>query len=159
MSESKLQWIAIFTTALGLIITAYLGFHSLKAIHLQSELSTYLQLNETYNRLLFDLIQHDPQVFHKTDDALAKQEKYLIYQMFELFSTIKCLETHCRELGADVWPIWQKRFEYLCSKPAFQHSWGHRLKYAESIYKPEFIDHVNSMTCIRPISEPHHAAR
>ena len=145
MSENKLQWIAIAMTAVGLGASAFYSTQALRVARLESELATFLQLNDRYNKLLFTLIQNDSEVFKKTDDATLKDNKYLIYEIFELFSTIKGLEGYFSELDKDVWPIWEKRTQFFFSKPAIRYAWHLHMNYAEAIYKKEFVTYIEEV--------------
>lgn len=144
-NEDKFQWIAITFTALGLLFSSYYDAQTVKASRIDSELSSYLQLNEQYNKLLFTLINNDSQVFKKVDDLSLENNKYLIYELFELFATVKTFEIHYQELEADVKFIWERRLEFLFSKPAIQYVWQRSYKYTHKIYKPEFIKYVDDL--------------
>jgi hypothetical protein len=143
-SGSKLQWIAIGCMALGLIISTYYHIHTLKAERIESELSSYLHLNDRYHKLVFTLLENDPKIFQKNDDLSLQQNKYIIYELFELFATIDSLEHYFTELDKDVWPCWKRRMEFLFSKPAIRHAWQSHANYAGKIYKPEFLMRVES---------------
>jgi len=153
-SSLKLQWIAIGCMAFGLITSTYYHVHTLKAERIESELTSYLHLNDRYHKLLFTLLENDPEIFQKNDDLYLQKNKYIIYELFELLSMVDSLKPYFLELRADVWPCWEKRMEFLFSKPAVQHAWASHAKYAERIYKPEFIAHVESMLAHADISEP-----
>ena len=144
-SESKLQWIAIVFTAMGLLVSTYYNANILKAARIDNELSSYLKLNEHYNRLLFTLITNDSEIFKKNDNASLKTNKYIIYELIELLATAKSLEHHYQELTTDVSTIWNKRIAFLFSKPAIQHAWKSRKQYAEKIYEAEFIAFIDAI--------------
>lgn len=145
VSENKLQWIAIAITATGLIITSYYNMKTLGQARLDSELTTYLQLNDRYNKLIFKLVCNDSEVFKHTDTEALKKNKYIIYEMFDLFSTIKSLETYYSELNKDVWPIWEKRIEFFFSKPAVRYAWQVRMQYANAIYTNDFVEYIDEL--------------
>ena len=67
-TDSKLQWIAIGCMALGLITSVYYHSQILKAERVESELTSYLHLNDRYHKLLFTLIQNEPDVFQQTNE-------------------------------------------------------------------------------------------
>jgi hypothetical protein len=144
-TEIKLQWIAIACMALGLIASIYFHASILKAERIENELSSYLHLNDKYHSLLFKLIDNDPEVFQKKDNASLQKNKYIIYELFELFSTIESVEVYFSQLNEDVWPCWKRRLKFLLSKPAVQHAWASRRHYAEHIYEPEFVAHVEKV--------------
>lgn len=142
---NKLQWIAIACTAISLVTTNYHHSHILKAERINSELSSYLHLNERYHKLLFTLLQNDSDVFQKNEDASLEKNKYLLYALFELFSTVDSLKEYFIELGEDVWPCWERRMEFLFSKPAIRYAWHTHEKYAAKIYTASFIESVESI--------------
>lgn len=144
-TEVKLQWIAIACMAIGLITSVYYHAQILKAERIESELSSYLHLNDKYHSLLFKLIDNDSEAFKKADDSSLQKNKYIMYELIELFYTIDSLEAYFKELDKDVWPCWKRRLEFLCSKPAIQHAWQSRRHYAERIYEPEFVQRVESI--------------
>lgn len=148
-SDTKLQWIAIACMAIGLLTSVYYHSHILKAERLESELSSYLHLNDRYHQLLFTLIQNDHEIFSKTGDISLQKNKYIIYELFELFSTVDMLESYFSELDQDVWPIWKRRMEFLFSKPAIKYAWESHLRYADQIYKPAFMKHVETLIAER----------
>lgn len=143
--EIKLQWIAIACMAIGLVTSIYYHAKILKAERIESELTSYLHLNDRYHNLLFTLIQNDSEVFKKNETALLQKNKYIMYELFELFATVKSVEGYFEELDQDVWPCWERRMEFLFSKPAIRHAWQSHLKYAGKIYKPEFLHLVENM--------------
>jgi hypothetical protein len=98
--ELRLQWIAIICMAAGLITSIYYHANTLKAEHIESEINSYLHLNDRYHKLLFTLLQNDSEVFQKIDH----KNKYLIYELFELFATVDLLESHFNELGPEIRP-------------------------------------------------------
>lgn len=140
--EIRLQWIAIICMAIGLVTSVYYHANTLKAEHIKNEIDSYLHLNDRYHKLLFTLLQNDPEIFNKTDDASLKANKYILYELFELFATVSMLEGYFSELDKEIWPCWERRMNFLFTKPAMQHAWQCRRKYAEHIYKPEFVNHV-----------------
>jgi hypothetical protein len=144
-TEIKLQWIAIACMAIGLLTSVYFHANILKAERIENELSSYLHLNDKYHSLLFQLIYDDSEVFKKTDDVSLQKNKYVMYQLFELFSTIDSLEGYFKELDKDVWPCWKRRMEFLLSKPAVRYAWQSHRNYAQRIYEPEFVKHIESM--------------
>jgi len=144
-SEATLQWIAIACTALGLVISTYYNAYTLKAERVDGELTSYLHLNDRYHKLLFTLMDHDSGIFKKQDDFDLQKNKYIIYELFELFATIDSLEHYFTELDKDVWPCWKRRMEFLFSKPAIRHAWQCHAVYADQIYKPEFVKRVESV--------------
>lgn len=74
-TEIKLHWIAITCMAIGLITSVYYHAHTLKAERIESEINSYLHLNDRYHKLLFTLLQNDPEVFRKTDpDSMHKKQ-------------------------------------------------------------------------------------
>ncbi len=145
-SEITLQWIAIGCMAIGLVISTYYHANSLKTERVESELTTYLHLNDRYHKLLFTLIDHDSEIFKDRDNYENLQKnKYIIYELFELFSTIDSLENYFTVLDEDVWPCWSRRMEFLFSKPTVRHAWQTHSQYAGKIYKPEFVRRVESV--------------
>ena len=138
-TEIKLQWIAIACMAIGLVTSIYYHARTLQAEHLESEVNSYLHLNDRYHKLLFTLLQNDGEVFQKTDPDSMRKNKYLMYELFELLATVDLLKNHFNELGQELHPCWQRRIEFVFSKPAIQHAWQSHLSYAKKIYKPEFI--------------------
>jgi len=143
LPENKLQWIAIGLTALGLITTTHYNVRILKATRFETELSYYLNLNERYHKLLFTLINNDPEVFKKNDDKSLENNKYIIYELFELFATVKSLEGYYQELDQDISSIWKKRVDFLFSKPAVRQAWLTHVSDAQEIYKPEFVEYIH----------------
>ena len=144
-TEIKLQWIAIACMAIGLITSIYYHAHTLQAEHIESEINSYLHLNDRYHKLLFALLQNDSEVFKKTDPDSMRKNKYLMYELFELFATVDLLKSHFNELAQEVQPCWQRRMDFVFSKPAVQHAWKSHLSYAGKIYKPEFVQHVEKV--------------
>ncbi len=144
-SENILQWVAIGLTALGLFTTTHYNVRILEATRFETELSYYLNLNERYHKLLFTLVNNDPEVFKKSDDLSLEHNKYIIYELFELFATVKSLEGYYKELDKDLTSIWQKRADFLFSKPAVRHAWQCHETDAQAIYKPEFVEYVHSV--------------
>jgi hypothetical protein len=144
-TELRLQWIAITCMAIGLITSVYFHASILKAERTESELSSYLHLNDRYHSLLFTLIHNDDEVFKKTDDTTLQKNKFIMYELFELFSTIDSLERYFKELDKDVWPCWKRRMEFLFSKPAILYAWHSHLKYAQHIYRPQFVEHIENI--------------
>jgi len=142
-TEIRLQWIAIFCMAIGLIVSIYHHTHLIKAERIKSELTSYLHLNERYHKLLFTLIQNDSEVFKKADDQSLQKNKYVLYELFELLATVESLKGYFKELDKDTWPIWNRRIEFLFSKPAVQYAWHLHQADAKEIYLPEFIAHVD----------------
>ena len=145
-TEVTLQWVAIGCMALGLVISTYYHSHTLKADRVESELTAYLHLNDRYHKLLFTLIDHDSEIFKNRDNFENLQKnKYIIYELFELFSTIDSLEHYFTELDKDVWPTWSRRMEFLFSKPTVRHAWLTHSQYAGKIYKQQFVNRVESV--------------
>lgn len=144
-TQNKLQWFAIACTALGLLTSTYYNAYILKAARMDNELSSYLKLNEHYNRLLFTLLNNDREIFRRRDDASLNSNKYILYELIELLSTVKSLENYYQELDKDVIAVWNRRIEFLLTKPATQHAWQSRKQYAERIYKPEFVEFVDEI--------------
>ncbi len=144
-SENILQWIAIGLTALGLITTTHYNVRILEATRFETELSYYLNLNERYHKLLFTLVNNDPEIFKKDDDLSLDNNKYIIYELFELFATVKSLEGYYKELDKDISSIWQKRVDFLFSKPAVRHAWQTHETDAQAIYKPEFVNYIHNV--------------
>lgn len=145
LPENKLQWIAIGLTAFGLITTTHYNVRILKATRFETEIAYYLNLNERYHKLLFTLLHNDPEVFKKSDDQSLETNKYIIYELFELLATVKSLENYYEELGQDLSNIWQRRVDFLFSKPAVQHAWQIHEAYAQEIYKPEFVSYIQGV--------------
>ncbi len=141
-SERFLEWMAIGLTVFGLCITCYYQHHTLKAIRVESELNSYLNLSERYHRILHDLLQNDPLVFQRTDNNSLEKNKYVLYEAFELFSTVHSLGKYHKETLNDVLPLWNKRFEHLFKKPAARVAWESQRSYAHRIYNEDFINDV-----------------
>ncbi|MBS0615397.1 MAG: hypothetical protein JSR58_02440 [Verrucomicrobia bacterium] len=139
-----LQWVAITFTAIGLLATIHFHMHSLQTARIENELFSYLHLNDRYHKLIFTLLEKDANVFQKTDDAYLNENKFLMYELFELFSTADSLKSHFQELNT-LWPHWQKRMEFLFSKPAIQCAWKKHQKSAPQIYDEKFITQVNGI--------------
>ena len=155
-SDSKMQWIAIIFTALGLVISTYYHAFGLKTDRIDGELTTHLHLNDRYHRLLFTLMDHDSGIFKDHDKHELHKNKYIIYEMFELFATVDSLETYFTELGKDVWPCWKRRMEFLFSKPAIRSAWQTHAVYADQIYRPEFVERVESVLAnVAPTTASH----
>lgn len=144
-TEIRLQWVAIFCMAIGLLASIYFHVNILKAERTESELASYLHLNDRYHSLLFTLIHNDEDVFKKTADSSLQKNKFIMYELFELFSTVDALERYCKELDKDIWPCWRKRMEFLFSKPAILYAWHSHLKYAQHIYRQEFVAHIEAI--------------
>lgn len=144
MSENRLQWVAIICTVIGLLASVYYNAKILTAARMQSEMSSYLHLNERYHKILFSLMEEDPKIFSRTSD-MTKSQKYHIYEMFEVFALVTTLEDHYKEIDSDAWPIWHKRMSFLLQKPAIQHAWQCRMDYAEALYVPEFIAYMENL--------------
>lgn len=144
-TELRLQWIAIVCMAIGLLTSTYFHATILRAERTESELSSYLHLNDRYHALLFTLIHNDNEVFIKTDDDSLQKNKYIMYELFELFSTVESLERYFKELDKDVWPCWKRRMEFLFSKPAILYAWHSHLRYAQHIYRPEFVEQIENI--------------
>ncbi len=131
--------------AIGLITSIYYHAYTLQAEHVESEINSYLHLNDRYHKLLFSLLQNDAEVFQKTDPESMRKNKYLMYELFELLATVDLLKGHFNELAQVIHPCWQRRMEFIFSKPAIQHAWESHLGYAGKIYKPEFVQHVEKV--------------
>lgn len=144
-TTNLLQWIAITCMAIGLITSNYYHIHILKAERVETELTSYLHLNDCYHKLLFNLIQNDSEIFKKIDDSSLGKEKYIMYELFDLFATVQLVENYFTELDKNVWPCWKQRMEFLFSKPAIRYAWQCHLKDARHIYKSEFIQHVENI--------------
>jgi hypothetical protein len=144
-TEIRLQWIAIFCMAIGLITSIYYHSHTIKADRIKNEMASYLHLNDRYNKLLFTFIQNDADAFQKTDKQSLQENKYLIYELFELFATIDSFQDYFIEIEENVWPIWEKRMEFLFSKPAVRYAWESTRSYADKIYPSSFVDHVEKI--------------
>jgi hypothetical protein len=149
-TEIRLQWIAIICMAIGLITSIYYHANTLKAEHIESEINSYLHLNDRYHKLLFTLLQNDSKVFQKTDPDSMDQNKYLIYELFELFATVDLLESHFNELGQEIQPYWKRRMEFVFSKPAIRLAWQSHRSYATKIYKSEFVQLVEGVISQTP---------
>ncbi len=149
-TEMRLQWIAIMFMAIGLIISIHHHSQLIKAERIKSELTSYLHLDDRYHKLIFTLLQNDPDVFQKNDDLSLQKNKYLLYELFELFATVETLKSYFQELNEDTWPIWNKRIEFLFSKPAVNYAWEERQRYADKIYSPEFLKHIENIIAERP---------
>ena len=155
-TEIKLQWIAIICMAAGLITSIYYHANTLKAEHIESEIHSHLHLNDRYHKILFTLLQNDSEVFKKTDHDSMHRNKYLMYELFELFATVDLLKRHFNELGQEIQSCWVKRMEFVFSKPSIQHAWKSHLSYAGKIYKPEFIESVEKVVAQTPFLDfPH----
>ena len=74
--------------------SVYYHANTLKAERVESEINAYLHLNDRYHDLLFTLIHNDPEVFKKVDPESMRKNKYLIYELFELFATVDLLASH-----------------------------------------------------------------
>lgn len=140
-----MQWIAITITAAGVMCSAYYNSETLRSARIENELSSYLNLNERYQKLIFSLISGDADIFQIVDFKDLHEKKYIIYELLELFSTVKALEGYYLDLDKNIWPIWDERIKFLFSKPAVQSVWKHRRIYAEKIYKAEFIQYVEQV--------------
>ncbi len=110
-TEIKLQWIAIACMALGLVASIYFHANILKEERIENELSSYLHLNDKYHSLLFKLIDNDPEVFQKKDNASLQKNRYIIYELFELFSTIESVQVYFHQLDKDVVAVLEKKIE------------------------------------------------
>lgn len=152
-TELRLQWIAIVCMAIGLIVSIYHHSHMIKAERIKSELTSYLHLNDRYNQLVFSLIQNDSEVFKKTDDLSLQKNKYVLYELFELLATVESLKGYFKELDKDTWPIWNRRMEFLFSKPAINFAWQQHQRYAKEIYRPEFIRLVDNVIAQNDIQD------
>lgn len=155
-TEIRLQWIAIVCMAIGLVTSIYFHAHILKAERIDSEVTSYMHLNDKYHTLLFSLIHNDPDVFRKTGDESLHQNKYIMYELFELFFAINSLEKYFKTINKDVWRSWKKREEFLFSKPAIRYAWQSHLNYAKDIYEPAFVEHIQMVIAHATISEEHH---
>lgn len=152
-TEIKLQWIAIFCMAIGLVTSIYYHAHTIKADRITSEISSYLHFNDRYNKLLFNLVQNDSEVFKQASNDSLKENKYIIYELFELFATIDLFQDYFTELDKDIWPIWKKRMEFLLSKPAVRYAWKSNRNYAEKIYTTEFMEHIEHIIACATLQE------
>ena len=156
--EVRLQWIAIVCMAIGLISSIYYQALTLKSERIESEINAYLHLNDRYYNLLFTLINNDPEIFRRTDSESILKNKYIMYELFELFATVDLLESHFDELGEEVTPGWKRRMEFIFSKPSVRHVWQNHLSYAGKIYNAQFIEHVTkviaSSSDASPLNEP-----
>lgn len=152
-TEIRLQWVAIICMAIGLITSIYYHAKTLKAEHIESEINSHLHLNDRYHQILFTLLENDSEVFKKTDQDSMQKNKYLMYELFELFATVNLLESHFKELGSEVKSCWTKRMEFLFSKPSIQHAWKSHRSYAKEIYKPEFIASIEKVVAETPFPD------
>lgn len=143
LTENQWQWVAIVVTITSLISTSYFNHKNLQAARIDSELISYLNLSERYQRLMFELIKNDHNVFQKTNDDALRENKYLIYEVMDLFSIVHALDKSHKEVGQDFWPTWCKRMQMFFKKPAVQHAWKTRRTYAEDIYPSEFVEYID----------------
>lgn len=150
-TEIRLQWIAIICMAIGLVTSIYYHANTLRAEHIESEINSYLHLNDRYHKLLFALLQNDSEVFQKTDPDSMRENKYLMYELFELLATVDLLKNHFNELAQEVQPCWKRRMEFIFSKPSVRHAWKSHLSYAEKIYKSDFVEHIEQVIAQTPI--------
>ncbi|MCE5293697.1 MAG: hypothetical protein LLF94_03675 [Chlamydiales bacterium] len=139
-SESRLAWLGIIFTSLGLIISVYYNHNSLQAARMESELKSYLTLNERYHQLMFSLVNKGEGVFFKEDD---KENKYCIYELFDLISTVKIVESHFTSIPS-IKADWDRKIAFFLSKPAVKHAWRARSEYATKIYSPSFINYIDA---------------
>ena len=150
-SESKLAWLGIIFTSLGLLASVYYNDHNLRATRMESEMNSYLNLNQRYHQLMFSLVHKGQGVFFRTsDDEQHKESKYIIYEMFDLISTVKTLERHFTEAIPDIKADWDRKINFFLSKPAVQHAWKTRVEYANKIYSPTFIAYVEQVMAEHP---------
>jgi hypothetical protein len=145
MSESKMSWIGIIFTSIGLITTVYYHDHILKATRMESEMKSYLLLNQRYHELLFTLIHNDSEVFQKVDDQSLKENKYIIYELLNLISTVKTMESCFNEVAPEIKADWERKTNFLLTKPAVQFAWEKRIRYADKIFNPNFISFVENV--------------
>ncbi len=144
-TEIKMQWLAIICMAIGLITSIYYHARTLQAEHVESEVNSYLHLNDRYHKLLFTMLQNDPEFFQKTDPESMRKNKYLMYELFELLATVDLLKGHFNELNREIEPCWQRRMEFVFSKIAIQHAWQSHMSYASNIYRSEFIQCIQKV--------------
>jgi quinol monooxygenase YgiN len=148
-TELKLQWIAIFIMAIGLMTSIYYHANTIKDDRIKAEMQSHLHLNNLYNKLLFTLIQNDSEVFKQVDDPSLQENKYIIYEMFEVFATVDAFKEHFAEMHKDILPIWQRRMDFFLSKPAVRYAWESHRSYAKHIYHPGFLQYVeDTIACL-----------
>ena len=139
-TETKLTWLGILFTMVGLVTTIYYNAHTLKVTRMESEMSCYLHLNDRYHQLMHTLI-HNKTFRHTTAEDLG-DEKYILYELFDLFATIKTMESYFTEIAPQLRADWQRKIDFLFSKPAVQAAWKARRDYSDKIYDPAFIAYV-----------------
>jgi hypothetical protein len=145
ISESKMSWIGIIFTSIGLVTTVYYHDHILKATRVESELKSYLHLNQRYHQLLFTLINNDSEVFKKYDDGSLKENKYIIYELLDVIAMVKTLENYYTQVVPEIKSDWDRKIDFLLSKPAVQFAWGKRMKYGSKVFNPNFITYVDNI--------------
>lgn len=92
---------------------------------------------------MFTLVHQGQGVFfNMSDDEQSKESKYIIYEMFDLISTVKTLEKHFTTAIPDIKSDWKRKIDFFFSKPAVQHAWKTRIGYASKIYSEKFIAYV-----------------
>lgn len=145
ISETKMSWIGIIFTSIGLLTTVYYHDHILKATRVESEMKSYLHLNQRYHQLLFALIHNDSEVFKKHDDAGLKENKYIIYELLDVISMVKTLEKYHTQVAPEIKFDWERKIDFLLSKPAIQFAWEKRMKYGDKVFNPSFITYVEKI--------------
>ena len=141
-----MTWVGIIFTSLGLITSVYYHDHILKATRLESEMNSYLNLNQRYHQLLFSLVHN--QAFRNTGGEIVKDDKYVIYELFDLISTVKTLENYFTEAAPDIKADWERKIDFLLSKRAVQQAWKERAEYIDKIYNASFITYVEQVIAL-----------
>ena len=137
-----MAWLGIIFTMIGLVTSVYYNAHTLKVTRMESEMSCYLNLNQRYHELVYQLV-HNKTFRHTSGDQLG-DEKYLMYELFDLVATIKTMEAYFIETAPELRADWERKIDFLFAKPAVKAAWAARSEYTDKIYDPSFIAYIES---------------
>lgn len=139
ISETRAAWLGILFTMAGLVTSIYYSGHILKVTRMENEMNCYLNLNQRYHKLVYTLV-HNKTFRHTTSEELG-DDKYVIYEIFDLIATVKTMETYA-EMAPELRADWERKIDFLLSKPAVQAAWKTQIPYINNIYSPDFINYI-----------------
>lgn len=148
VTESKMAWIGIIFTMLGLVTSVYYNGHILKMTRMENEMNCYLDLNQRYHQLVYKLV-HNKTFRHTSSDDLG-DDKYVIYELFDLIATVKTMENYFSETAPQLKADWERKIDFLLTKPAVKAAWKTQSAYMNDIYSPDFIAYIDGTIHAKP---------
>ncbi len=138
-----MAWLGIIFTMIGLITSVYYNGHILKVTRMENELNSYLNLNQRYHQLVYSLVHN--KTFRHTSEETLGDDKYVIYELFDLIATWKTMEDYFDDTSPNLKADWERKIHFLFSKPAVQAAWKMRHEYVNKIYSPEFVTYIDNI--------------